>query len=158
MVKHGFSASEVMKLTGLSYRQLDYWANTNFVVPSRVIQIGKRTRREYGFTDILAIRAAMRLLDVGVPLQRIRKAINHLQSELPTKKALSSLVWLTDGENLFVLTERGDLLDILNGQYVFTFAIDIGQLSDKLIKDVEVLESKRSKKKEYKYPDLSAVG
>lgn len=161
LVKHGFTASEVMKLTGLTYRQLDYWAQTDFIEPSKVEQVGKRTKRIYTFTDVLAIRAAMRLLYAGIPLQRIRKAVNRLKNELPNKKeALYSLVWLTDGENLFILESREVVRDVLNGQLAFAFAVDVGQMADKLQNDIKVLveESQRNRgtQRRYQCPDLAA--
>lgn len=163
MVKHGFTASDVMNLTGLTYRQLDYWARTDFIGPSNVEKAGLKTRRIYTFTDVLAIRAAMRLLDAGIPLQRIRKAVSRLQSELSNKKeVLYSLVWLTDGENIFVLENRDTLHDVINGQYVFAFAVDVGHLADKLQNDVRVLDEKRQRgrgtQRRYQCPDLAATG
>jgi len=156
MEKHGFPAGEVLKFTGLTYRQLDYWARSEFVSPSKIMQVGKRTKRFYSFTDIIALRAAMKLLDTGVPLQRIRKAVNRLQSELPAKDALTSLVWLTDGEDLYVLTERRGLLNVMGDQFVFAFTVDIGHMASRLEQEVETFK-RRSKKREYKIPDLLAV-
>ncbi|MEW5920243.1 MAG: MerR family transcriptional regulator [Bacillota bacterium] len=161
MVVHGFTASEVLKLTGLTYRQLDYWASTDFIPPSNIEKVGLKTRRIYSFTDVLAIRAAMRLLDAGIPLQRIRKAVNRLQSELPRKEALHSLVWLTDGENIFILESRDLALDVIRGQYVFAFAVDVGQLADKLEDDVRILEKRqrsRGTQRRYQCPEMAATG
>lgn len=163
MVKHGFTAGEVLRLTGLTYRQLDHWARTDFVSPSKVEQVGQKTKRLYTFTDVLAIRAAMRLLDAGIPLQRLRQAVNRLQNELTKtkKETLHSLVWLTDGENLFILKSRDIALDVLRGQYVFAFTVDVGQLADKLNNDVSILEkrlSSRGTQRRYKCPDLAAIG
>lgn len=162
MLKHGFTASEVLKLTGLTYRQLDHWARTDFIVPSIIQKTGQRTKRVYTFTDILAIRAAMKLLDSGIPLQRIRKAVSRLRDELSKtkKELLHSLVWLTDGENLFVLESRDIARDVLRGQYVFAFAIDVGRIADKLETDVEYLEEHRQgrgRQRRYMCPDI-AVG
>lgn len=156
MVKHGFSAGEVLKLSGLTYRQLDYWASSDFITPSIIEKVGLRTKRIYTFTDILAIRAAMRLLDAGIPLQGIRKAVNRLQLELTSKKeVLHSLVWLTDGENLFVLEDRNMVRNVLNDQYAFAFAVNVGQLADKLEDDVKVLNRQSKRKRRYQYPDLA---
>lgn len=160
MLKHGFTASEVMRLTGLTYRQLDYWARTDFITPSETKQAGSKAIRIYTFTDVLAIRAAMRLLDSGISLQKIRRAVNELQRELPKKEALHSLVWVTDGENLFVLENRDMMRNVLTGEYAFIFAVDVGQLANKLEKDIIVLEKlqkKRGTTRRYEWPDLAAA-
>lgn len=159
MVKEGFLAGEVQKLTGLTYRQLDYWARTNFIEPSIIEKVGLKTRRLYTFTDILAIRTAMQLLDAGIPLQRLRKAVSRLQSELPKKQALHSLVWLTDGENLFILENRDIARDVLRGHFVFAFTVDVGQLANKLDSDVKVLRKEKNSqsRRRYQIPDLTEM-
>lgn len=159
MLISGFSAGEVQKLTGLTYRQLDHWARTEFIEPSTIEKIGLKTRRLYSFTDILAIRTAMQLLDAGIPLQRLRKAVNKLQKELPKKEALHSLVWLTDGEKLFILESRDIVREVISGKYIFAFTIDVGQLADGLENDVKIFEGRQRSggRRRYKVPDISAV-
>lgn len=156
---HGFTAKEVMRLSNLTYRQLDYWARTDFIYPSITKQSGNRTMRQYTFTDVLAIRAAMKLLSAGIPLQRLRKAVNRLQKELNEKnEALYRLVWLTDGENLFILDDRNHIREALTGQYVLTFTVDLGQIARDLQKDVDYMQQreKEGKYRHYQIPDLAA--
>ena len=65
---------------GISYRQLDYWARTGLVVPSVRDASGSGTQRLYSFRDIVVLKVVKRLLDAGVSLQNIRKAIETLRS------------------------------------------------------------------------------
>ena len=61
------------------YRQLDYWARTILVVPSVRDASGSGTQRLYSFRDIVVLKVVKRLLDAGVSLQNIRKAIETLR-------------------------------------------------------------------------------
>ena len=71
----GFRGPTVIKLVGITYRQLDYWARTGLVTPSVRAADGSGTQRLYGFTDVVELRIIKRLLDAGVSLRQIRDAI-----------------------------------------------------------------------------------
>src|SRR5256885_2493090 len=49
--------------SGISYRQLDYWARTALVVPSVRPASGSGTQRLYSFRDIVVLKVVKRLLD-----------------------------------------------------------------------------------------------
>ena len=61
----GFRGPTVIKLVGITYRQLDYWARTGLVTPSVRAADGSGTQRLYGFTDVVELRIIKRLLDAG---------------------------------------------------------------------------------------------
>src|SRR5215204_6590432 len=67
----GFRGPTVIKLVGITYRQLDYWARTGLVTPSVRAADGSGTQRLYGFTDVVELRIIKRLLDAGVSLRQI---------------------------------------------------------------------------------------
>ena len=52
----GFSGPEAAELAGISYRQLDYWARQEWVVPSTVSSGGTQ-RRVYSASDIVRLAA-----------------------------------------------------------------------------------------------------
>ena len=62
----GFRGPTVIKLVGITYRQLDYWARTGLVTPSVRAADGSGTQRLYGFTDVVELRIIKRLLDAGL--------------------------------------------------------------------------------------------
>lgn len=64
--KHGYSSTEMCALTGLSYRQVDYWARTDILVPSLAIPDGSGTYRRYSVNDILLGRIGKMLTDAGL--------------------------------------------------------------------------------------------
>jgi DNA-binding transcriptional MerR regulator len=73
----GHSAPEVAKLTGATYRQLDYWDNTGIVRPSIRPAEGSGTTRRYSDDDVARIRAVMLLLECGVSLAAIRRVMQE---------------------------------------------------------------------------------
>lgn len=68
----GYSGPEVMRLTGVTYRQLDYWDRTSLVSPSLEQANGSGTQRRYDDVDVRVVGVMKQLLDAGVSLQRIR--------------------------------------------------------------------------------------
>ncbi len=121
--EQGFRAPEVAKLVGISYRQLDYWARTELVTPSVQDAGGSGTQREYSFQDIVLLKAIKNLLDTGVNLQRIRKAIDYLRTHLKARP--SGLTLLSDGNKVYAAESPDEVIDLLQrGQGVFAIAVD----------------------------------
>ena len=53
-----FSTGDAVRITGVSFRNIDYWARTKFIVPSIAEAQGTGTERRYSFSDLLALRVA----------------------------------------------------------------------------------------------------
>ena len=64
----GFSGPTVCRLTGVTYRQLDYWARTDLVTPSITPAQGSGSKRTYSYRDVLEVKVIKSLLDSGVSL------------------------------------------------------------------------------------------
>jgi DNA-binding transcriptional MerR regulator len=119
----GFRAPDVAKLVGISYRQLDYWARTGLVSPSVKDAGGSGTQREYSFRDVVLLKTIKNLLDTGVNLQRIRKAIDFLRTQL--KQPPQGLTLLSDGNKVYAASSPDEVIDLLQrGQGVFALAVD----------------------------------
>jgi DNA-binding transcriptional MerR regulator len=131
-----FGRKVVVDLTGVSGRQVDYWATTGVVRPSVKSAAGKGSRREYSFKDLVALKIAKRLKDEGISLQKIRKALAFLRKHFPDlKQPLAELRFLTNGETVYVGRDREKIFDTLNqGQFVFSLALGeiIGELQGEL--------------------------
>jgi predicted RNase H-like HicB family nuclease len=79
-------------------------------------------------------------------LQKIRKSLNYLRKHLPeVEKPLAQLRFLTDGETIFVLTNKDkEIIDTLKkGQYVLAIAIE------ELINDLRGKTSKIAMERTY---------
>src|ERR687895_188212 len=77
--ERGYRVPEVCRVVGITYRQLDYWARTGLVTPSIRDAGGSGTQRLYSFQDLLQLRVIKKLLDTGISLQQIRRAVEYLK-------------------------------------------------------------------------------
>jgi DNA-binding transcriptional MerR regulator len=122
MSEQGYRAPEAVRITGVTYRQLDYWTRTDLVTPSIKDAHGSGTQRLYSFQDLATLRVIKRLLDTGLSLQRIRKAVAHLRTmdERPYGVTLMS-----DGAGIYEAHSPEAVVDLLkNGQGVFAISLD----------------------------------
>lgn len=115
-----FKVSDVVQMLGVSRRQLQYWAQTDLVRAS-VTTPGGHAR--YTFEDLVALKAAKRLIDAGVSVQRIRKSIRALRDILPTvRRPLAELVLVATGDVVLAFKD-GTAFDAVSGQeWVFEVA------------------------------------
>lgn len=113
MAEAGYTTQKVARITGLSPRQLSYWRKTGLLVP------GARTpggHARYTFTDLIALKAAKRLLDAGASLQGLRRSITSLVRFLPNSpKPLAELSLVATGDVVLVF-HREAAFDTLTGQ------------------------------------------
>src|SRR4030066_1903340 len=97
-----FNTKTVIQVTGLTMRQVDYWDRTHFIKPSLKEASGYGTARLYSFKDLVQLKAAKTLIEQGLSLQKIRKAITYLKKNFPDRETpLSEIKFLTDGETIF---------------------------------------------------------
>ena len=130
---NAFNSNTVSRILGLPLRVIDYWDRTNFIKPSVHEASGYGSMRLYSFTDLIQFRVAKFLRGQGLSLQKIRKSLNFLRKHLPEiENPLAQLRFLTDGETIFVLTNKNrEIIDTLKkGQCLF--AIAIGELINDL--------------------------
>jgi DNA-binding transcriptional MerR regulator len=133
----GFTAEQATRFTGCTAHQLRYWDRIDLVKPS-VQQTGGRpgVRRLYSFRDLIALRVIRSLLEGGMSLQRVRRAIEYLRKKAGLDEHLSEVKLVTDGQSVFkVCRTDGELLDALReGQMAFFVAIgDIAQNVDERV-------------------------
>ena len=118
----GYRGATACVAAGISYRQLDYWARTELVVPGVRGAAGSGSQRLYSFRDILVLKIVKRLLDTGVSLQNIRSAVDHLRAR--GVEDLESITLMSDGASIYECTSPDEIVDLLQGgQGVFGIAI-----------------------------------
>jgi DNA-binding transcriptional MerR regulator len=88
----GYRTTEVSEMTGVSFRQLDYWDRTGSVHPSILSAVGIGFPRLYSDADVAKVRIIRRLLDLGITLERIRRDGD------PRLTVLNLLIELSDPE------------------------------------------------------------
>jgi DNA-binding transcriptional MerR regulator len=118
----GYRGVTATHAVGISYRQLDYWARTSLVVPSIRDASGSGTQRLYSFRDLVVLKVVKRLLDAGVSLQNIRRAIDTLRSR--GVEDLAGITLISDGTTVYECRSPEEVVDLLQGgQGVFGIAI-----------------------------------
>ena len=78
----GEARDKAIAISGLSPRQVDYWARTGLVEPAVDTRVSPGRRiRLYGFLDLLALMVAAQLrTEYRISLQHIRRIVEHLKS------------------------------------------------------------------------------
>lgn len=118
----GYRGVTACHAVGISYRQLDYWARTGLVVPSIRDASGSGTQRLYSFRDLVVLKVVKRLLDAGVSLQNIRRAIETLRAY--EADDLATITLISDGTSVYDCRSPEEVVDLLQGgQGVFGIAI-----------------------------------
>ena len=108
-----FTSAEVVKLTGITPRQLQWWDERGIVVPQR-----EGRRRLYSFDDVTEVAVICALRRKGFPLQRVRRIMKFLQKEFGRRLAAtvssgSDYHLLTDGKRIYVENSQRQVIDIL---------------------------------------------
>ena len=108
-----FTSNEVIALTRISARQLQWWDERGIVVPSR-----KGHNRTYSRDDLAEVAVLCDLRQRGFSLQKIRAVIRFLQKELgkrlvETVTAASEYHLLTDGRHIFLEDSARAVVDLL---------------------------------------------
>ena len=141
-----FRAGDVVEIVQISRRQLQYWAQTDLIRPSACTPGG---HGRYTFEDLVAVKAAKRLIDAGISVQRVRKSIRALTKLLPTvPRPLSQLVLVATGDVVLAFKD-GTAFDALSGQeWVFEVA--------RFVREVEVWKRSARTEAAQNAPPLAA--
>lgn len=118
----GYRGPNVCKIVGISYRQLDHWTTTGLITPSVREAKGSGSQRLYGFEDVVELKVIKSLLDTGISLQRIRKAIEFVRAK---GLDLRSVTLMSDGDTVYALDDARQIVDLIqSGQGVFAIAVE----------------------------------
>ncbi len=127
-----FTATQAARIAGCSVSQTRHWAQTGLVVPSGA-------ERGYEFGDLVALRVVRSLLDAGLSLARIRRAIEYVTD---AGDDLAGLRLVTDGSTVWACRDDGQILDALRaGQLGLFVAVD--RFVDEVGADVRAFEVER---------------
>ena len=108
-----FTSAEVVKLTGITPRQLQWWDERGIVAPGR-----EGRRRLYSQDDLAEVAVICALRRKGFPLQRVRRIMRFLQKEFGGRLAHavssgSDYHLLTDGKRIYLENSQSQVIDIL---------------------------------------------
>ena len=113
MLKDCFSTREVLDLTGVTARQLQWWDERHIVVPSR-----QGRNRVYSTTDLTDILVIEQLRHRSISLAQVRRVLRLLRSELHVR--LSDLVagnseyhLLLGEKRVFIETDSRQIIELM---------------------------------------------
>lgn len=108
-----FTSNQVVALTGITPRQLQWWDERGVVKPER-----EGHRRVYSTNQLTEIAVICQLRRKGFSFQGVRKVMRFLEHEFAKKLAEivdgnSDVHLLTDGKRLYLETSAKQIVDIL---------------------------------------------
>jgi tetratricopeptide (TPR) repeat protein len=111
-----FSTEDVQRILGVTGKQLEYWDRLRLVSPQKT-----GGNRFYDFRDLIGLRTVKRLVEEGVPANRLRRALTALRQQLShIQTPLAELRVFSDGKD--ILVERGGArMEPLSGQFALNF-------------------------------------
>ncbi|WP_425309280.1 MerR family transcriptional regulator [Ammonicoccus fulvus] len=150
----GFRGPIAANVVGISYRQLDYWARTGLVTPEIRGAAGSGSQRLYSFRDVLLLRVIKRLIDAGISLQQIRKAVDHLRAR--GVNDLTEITLMSDGVTVFECTSDHEVIDLIRGGQGM-FGIALGSVWKDLEGSLMELPSERAAQEEPADPQVDEL-
>ncbi|MEY4093710.1 MAG: hypothetical protein RLZZ53_909 [Acidobacteriota bacterium] len=123
-LKKLYSSREVAQLTGLTARQLQWWAKRNLFPPaveSHKTEAGGYTERRYSPIELLELMVLADLRRKGFTVARIRRLLQILKHRFKTRlyEAIEGggpVTLYIDGSNIYARTEDGELFSILDNE------------------------------------------
>ena len=112
-MQHRFTSQAVIRLTGITPRQLQWWDERGVVKPER-----EGHRRLYSLNHLTEMAVVCELRRKGFSLQGVRKVMRFLDREFG--KGLAEILsrdsefhLLSDGKRLYLETDAHQIVDIL---------------------------------------------
>jgi len=139
-----FTSREVVALTGISLRQLQWWDERRIVVPLR-----EGHRRIYSLDDVAEVAVLCELRQRGFSLQKIRRVLRFLQKELgrrlvETVRAASEYHLLTDGRHIFLEDSARGVVDLLKNARQPMLSVCLSDAVQRVLHPVERAGKRRS--------------
>ena len=132
--KTGYTAIQAARLSGCTTAQLDAWRRIGLVVPAT------GDPAPYSFRDLVALRMVASLLEAGVAMARIRRAVGEL---VRAGEDVASLLLVSEGDSVLACRDDGQVLDALrNGQLVLFVSID--RMADEVEAEVRTFDAERT--------------
>lgn len=121
-LKKLYSSREVAQLTGLTARQLQWWAQRKLfppTVPSHKTEAGGFTERRYTPIELLELMVLADLRRKGFTVSRIRKLLDVLKVRFKTRLYESiegggPVTLFIGGQNIYARTESLELFNLLD--------------------------------------------
>ena len=146
MLAERFSTSDVLQLTGVSARQLQWWDERRVVVPER-----EGRNRIYSVADLVEILVIEELRRRHISLQQVRRVLRFLRKEVHVR--LSDIVQgsrehhlLLDGKHVYLESDSRQIVDLMRNTDQPMLLICLTDTVSRLKVDVKEVLAKTSRK------------
>jgi DNA-binding transcriptional MerR regulator len=155
-VQPTFTTREVVRYTGISPRQLQWWDERGIVVPVR-----DGHNRVYSLDDLAEVAVICELRERGFSLQKIRRVVRFLQRELSrrlveTVGAASEYHLLTDGQHIFLEDSARGVVDILKNARQPMLAVCLSDTVERIQSRVKGSKKRNASVRHHKQPRRKA--
>lgn len=129
----GFTAAQAARLTGCTLPQLSSWERSGLVTPPP----GPTYR--YRLQDLVALRVVASLLEAGLGLDRVRRAVGYVvgAGDDDAPRAL-----VTDGETVWACRDDRQVLDALRDRPV-AFVVAVDRIGEDVAAAVRAFDAER---------------
>ena len=114
-----YSVREVASLLGISPSQIRSYASQGFLAPER----GSRGELRFGFHDLVILRTAGELTSAQIPQRKVRRVLQRLREQLPSRGSLAGVRVAADGERV-VVSDGHAMWNPESGQALFDFSVE----------------------------------
>lgn len=139
VVIRAFTAPQVMALTGLTKRRLQYWEQ--LVQPSLANRRVRGAHRLYNFRDLVELQVAGDLRRQGIPLQTIRRVVRHLE-QLDYRHPLAEISFWSHAGELFFSEAETWRAGRRPEQVRMTFTVPMPQIVESLEGKIRALDER----------------
>jgi tetratricopeptide (TPR) repeat protein len=137
-----YTRAEVARIFGVDSARLRAWERAGLVRPSAEAS----GETAYSFQDLVSVRTTRDLVGKGVPVARIRRAVDALRKTLPGATPLAELRIISDGKTLAV-RKGNSTFDPVTGQLLLDF--DLGTLREDVVRALPARPVRRDAKTAY---------
>lgn len=122
-----FSTAQAAAFAGLSLAMVNYLCRHGLICPLRTQSRGRGIQRWFGFGDLVILRVIRTLLEGGVSVSRLKRALVSLRAHHPeiTPDRLPATYLVTDGKNVMLRHKSGVFELLTTGQFSFAFVIEL---------------------------------
>lgn len=145
--KNYFYAGEAARLSGLPPTMVDYLCRCRLAVPTHAQQKGRGHRRQYSFGDVVMLKTIKRMLDAGMSVLQLGRALRSLRRHHPeiTPNSLPGNYLVTDGLRIYFRHGNHAVEELTGGQYSFAFVVELEKVKQEVLKQLEVKKSDNGK-------------
>ena len=106
-------------MLGLSPAQIRSFASQGFLSPER----GTRGELRFGFHDLVILRTAGELSAAHIPQRKVRRVLQRLREQLPSRGSLAGVRVAADGDRV-VVSDGHSMWNPESGQALFDFSVE----------------------------------